>query len=295
MRGFFYFVVITFFFSCSSDNSGSDDTMEDFPMGISAQIGEITFERDNAGVSILDDVLTITASIPEDDQLIVLRIQDLAEGTFQFGPSVNNFVHMARYRDANDTYLADLNGGSGQLTITDLDLENLVISGTFEFTALSDDNTSIAITSGVIDNLDIDTLTISDPTNNTFSADINTIPHRSDIITLGPAGFPNDFMIIQSLNNVTGQEIIILFQEDLVPGTYMFSSDADVRGNYLFFREGELIPSSFDAVSGTLIISTYDQSTGSIEGSFSFTAEDTTDPNSEVFEITNGNFSIQPD
>ncbi len=67
----------------------------------------------------------------------------------------------------------------------------------------------------------------------------------------------------------TGNEKIGSYNPDLAGGTLPFWSNP-----------------------GTLVITSYDMVTGDIEGTFSFTAIDPFGVSQDMFEITNGQFSV---
>ena len=286
--------VISFLFLCAC--SSEDDTTDGgLNATFNATIGDVSFSRDNASVTILQDVLTIEAAVPAPFQNIELRIENVSEGSFTLGQSVNRFVPQAIYRDQNRTYITDLNNGSGQLTITDLDITNMRISGSFTFTARAlDGSENITVSNGRFENLDIDTYAPDIPeSENRLEANIGTTPHRSDTVIAGDSGAPTGFISIRSLNNFTGQEITLSIQEGLGVGTYAFDADpmAAVQADYNFFNTPDAItPLNFKAVSGVLQINSMDMTTGRMSGVFNCQV---LDPNGEsplLFEINGGAF-----
>ena len=294
-KNILFFILVLVLFSCEEDDETSGNGGDEIQ--ISATINGQTFERDNAAVSILQDVLIINATIAEPFQNIELRVENIAEGTFNFGQNVNQFVPRAIYRNEESTFITDRNGGTGQLTITNLDIDNLLLSGTFSYTALSEDGTTtIMVSNGSFEDLEIDNFAPEAlESDNNLATTIDGTSHRSDIVIATESGFPDDFIVIESLNNFTGQQVSIFFQEDLLPGTYTFSPDANalVQGAYTFFASpNDIAPTSLEAISGTLVITVYNTDTRNIEGTFDFIAADTTGDSSLSIPVSSGQFNV---
>jgi len=276
MKKILYLSIIIFTFSCTSDsNSETDDENGQSEVSFSADIFGAIFERDNAGVTILRDVLTISATIPEPFQNIELRIENVGEGDFSFGDNNHN-SQRAIYRDDNDTFIADFRNGSGEMTITNLDLESLLISGTFVFSAREINNgpETVVVNNGSFENLQIDNFSPEIPeTLNMFEADIDGIPYRSDEISAIFSESPDNFISITSQNIFTGEQINIAFNENLAPGTYEFNDmdSSQVIASYDFFLNVDATTLlTTDAIDGTLEIFSIDPDTGRIEGTFNF-------------------------
>ncbi len=85
-------------------------------------------------------------------------------GTYALDPEAGSIGNIASYSDVGDVndpvitmYNTSLSGGTGSITITEIDLENLVTSGTFSFTAAhsNGEGDTVTISSGLFSNIPI--------------------------------------------------------------------------------------------------------------------------------------------
>jgi len=85
--------------------------------------------------------------------IAIMLDDDLTE--FQMIPlgGNNGFASEVIYNDGTNTFFTEDNNGSGEIIITNLDIENRLISGTFEFIAISDAGETVTITDGSFTNV----------------------------------------------------------------------------------------------------------------------------------------------
>ena len=99
---------------------------------------------------------------------------------------------------------------------------------------------------------------------------------------------------ITAIISDTGQKMGLFFPTDIEIGTYEMTTNL-IDGSEKFCQYTPEIGETITYISnpGTLTISDYDQDAGFVEGTFTFTALDLTAQDPEVYQITEGEFTIE--
>lgn len=252
------------------------------------------------GATLYAGTFNISAINPSTGETIVITVSDAEEGTFDLGPDANAQSGAVYMISGQDAYGSVGEGGSGQIKITKLDIENKIASGTFSFTAVrqtfdTDGNIiteTVEITDGAFTNVALAT-TISGG-NSTLAAKIDGNDLNADsVIALEMTLGGNSTIAITANNNTTKQNLGLSFPSDVTPGTYNFSGAfSDFVGQYNPSLGGDT--NNYVSETGTLTITAIDMNAGTVEGTFSFTAKrlDPNDPDVS-YEITEGSFSAE--
>ena len=107
--------------------------------GFRADVGINSFTADAAtGVLSTTNVFTITGTIIETGESIVLVLENPGIGTFNLtaGLGTDNSGSYFETDTANPYISSGLFGASGQLNITEFDTQNFKVTGTFSFTGV---------------------------------------------------------------------------------------------------------------------------------------------------------------
>ena len=135
--------------------------------------------------------------------------------------------------------------GSGTVKITTFDLENNIVSGTFEFIAGRNEGT--------------ETITIANGTFETLTIEYGEPGDASDFMTIqiGESSFAADsvsvnadetFITVEGVNTITGEIITVQFPLETEAGTYTFSFGGEINATYF---DGEQL---YGSQSGLLIL-----------------------------------------
>ena len=360
-------------FSCVNEPLEGDFPQDDGVLNIEegefrANVGIGDFSTGLAlGILSNTDLLTITGTIPDTGESIVLTIENPGVGTFNITAGLGT-QNSGVYIESNpeNPFVSDGTFGVfGQLNITEFDTQNATVSGTFSFTGVRvvldvDGNP-------VLDSNGQPTLETEEITNGVF----NKIPYTTEDQGGGGTPITDEFFakvdgvnfdtesVTTSLNTVAGVSVVkivavnelgeiirIDIPEDLGIGTFAMEPLSDgtkliglfnpaTVGENLTSNPGTINITRFNVFTGiieadieigtyemttnlidgsekfcqytpeigetityisnpgTLTISDYDQDAGFVEGTFTFTALDLTAQDPEVYQITEGEFTIE--
>ena len=240
-----------------------------------------TFVADNAIAAIADGVLTITGERGNNGETVTIVVNRTTPGTYQLGlENSNNEVNLATYEnETGDTWqsFTDGNMSLGEVALTEIDFDELHLSGQFQFTGYHTTSNEIKeFTNGIFVNIPF-------TKENEFFAkvdgvefvDINIVPYMSNFEIVG-----------LNAQNVEGATIDIAVSINIIPGTYNFAVFPGLPA-------GEYTPSleDFHYGEGTLTITTHNQESKLLIGAFEFTAEPFL-TGVGTYEITEGSFCI---
>ena len=261
------------------------------------------FESDSVSAIInLDNVLELVGINTASGESIILRLQDPSAGIFDITAGMGN-QNVGIYLDGVDpidpfTTEFDL-GGSGELTITNINTTLMTVSGTYNFNGVR----SVVDGSGntITEIIEIDSgafskipLTIEEEEislNGEFSAmvdrdDFNPILLETRLDTIGGI-----VMITIEAENIDGELIRIDIPETLGVGIHemeSLSNGTKLIGLYNSNTGGENLTSN----PGTIEITEFFIERGIIEATFNFRATDPLDIDPTFTDITEGAFKI---
>ena len=281
--------------------------------GFRADIGFNRFTADAAvGTLSTSNVLTITGSILETGESIVLIVGNPDIGTFNLtaGLGTDNSASYFETATSNSYVSFGTSGASGQLNITEFDIENLKISGTFSFTGtrFATDATGNPIldaagnpviedeeiTNGIFNKINFtneDQGGGGTPINDVFFAKVDGVDFDSESVTTTLNDVAGVSVVKIVAVNEEGEILRIDIPEDLGLGTYdmlALSDGTKLIGLYNPASIGENLTSN----PGKITITRFNTFTGIIEATFNFTATDPVGPDQTVAEITEGNFKV---
>jgi len=281
--------------------------------GFRADIGFNRFTADAAvGTLSTSNVLTITGSILETGESIVLIVGNPDIGTFNLTAGLGTDISASYFETAtSNSYVSfGTSGASGQLSIREFDIENLKISGTFSFTGtrFATDATGNPIldaagnpviedeeiTNGIFNKI---SFTNEDqggggtPINDVFFAKVDGIDFDSESVTTTLNNVAGVSVVKIVAVNEEGEILRIDIPEDLGLGTYdmlALSDGTKLIGLYNPASIGENLTSN----PGKITITRFNTFTGIIEATFNFTATDPLELDPTIAEITEGNFKV---
>lgn len=244
-----------------SDGSTGDDTN---PAAFYADVDETPFtaEGENAAATYIqvNDVMIIEAI--DNNQTIRLRVLNPQVGEYSL-EALSTQNSLGTYQiEGEDPYTTlSSENGSGTLNITAFDLENNIVSGTFEFIAGRNEGT--------------ETITIANGTFETLTIEYGEPGDASDFMTIqiGESSFAADsvsvsadetFITVEGVNTITAEIITVQFPLEAVAGTYTFNFGGEVNATYF---DGEQL---YGSQSGLLIL--LENSTERIRFTFNFQA-----------------------
>jgi hypothetical protein len=241
-----------------------------------------------AGVSVVKIVAVnelgeiIRIDIPEDTGVGTYAMESLSDGTkliSLFNPA---------------TIGENLTSNPGTINITKFNTFTGIIEATFEFTAtdpLELDPTLAEITEG---SFEVDYISSPGDTVTSFTAFIDGQFFGPDSIFVGESVFNGVSRFnITAIISDTGQKMGLFFPTDIEIGTYEMTSNL-INGSEKFCQYTPEIGVTTTYISspGTLTILDYNQDAGFIEGTFTYSAIDLTNPD-QVYEITEGEFTLE--
>lgn len=128
-------------------------------------------------------------------------------------------------------------------------------------------------------------------------AEVDGLPYTPDLLDIVQtpvSSIPTVWITTEDTANA--QFLRLTFPEAIEVGSYDLTTDLVVGDEKIaLFIPNTADPRNFKSNSGTLSIVSYDTVMGIIEGTFEFTAIDTTGQDPTVYQIANGSFTIQID
>lgn len=210
----------------SDGSSGGGDNSEFY-----AEVNGLPFIAGNetAGASYIEASNTLVITGVNETRTIQISIVNPEPGTFELGAN-STFETYAFYEiEGQDPYTTLLTeGGSGTVTITTLDFENNIVSGTFSFIAGRDAGSeTVTVEEGYFNQINI-TAGVPGSDDDYMNAFIDGIAFSADDITI----ITTEMIAIQGINTLTGEALFFNFPADLEPGTYNFTFDGDINAGY---------------------------------------------------------------
>lgn len=302
-----------------TDDGSSNDVEEGFFVASVAGVS-YTAETTNNVYNPLTGTLVVSG-IKADGEVIVLAADNAGIGTFDLA-TVEGSSNSGVYFPLNDLFNPYLTaaefGGSGTLEITELDLENLTVSGNFSFIGvraqLDAEGNPILDGEGnpVLQNINItdgafNTIPIvldengggggggggDDPTDpeDSFYALVDGFEFVDTTLETVETTVAGVEMLNIIATDAAGGMVRIDIPRDLGVGTFEFqsiSNGTEIIALYNSGQGGENLTSN----PGTLTITEFGTVTGKIAGTFSFTATDPLNIDPTVAKVTEGAFNV---
>ncbi len=277
-----------------------------------AKVDGLDYLAESASGVLTGTTLVITGLKSTSGETITLSVEAAAAGTFNLtaGQTTETFgLYIDSETQTNPYKTLAILGGNGQLIITEMDVDALTVSGSFNFVgaraALDGNGDPILDGNG---NPVIETIEITDGSFNTIpytidGGNVGENPENSFFANVDGEEFVDTTLEVTQttvggipmLNIVatteTGAIIRIDLPEGLGIGTFSFesiSNGTELIAMYNASTGGENLTSS----PGTITITEYGVATGRIVATFSFTARDPLGIDPTIAEITDGEFFI---
>ena len=260
-----------------------------------------------------EGILSISGSNSREKQ-ILLTIENAMESRFDITATDNN-QNSGIYRDGSISSLPYISmgaiGGNGQMTISQLDIESNLVSGTFSFKGVrfklgpdgmplldGSDNPileEIKITSGAFNSIPLRlTGTGGDPGDdpeNEFFAKVNGVGFTPTNIRVRDSIIADVRMFKVTAQTSVGERITIDIPRSLGEGTFAMESLSDgtkLIGIYKERSGRENLTSN----PGSITITEFDLIEGVLKANFRFTGKDPLGSDPTRVEITEGKFTI---
>jgi Family of unknown function (DUF6252) len=278
-----------------------------------AKIDGVTFLAETTNnVYDPDSGILIISGAKQDGESIVIVINNAAVGTFDLTTLVGT-SNSGSYFPAGvvlNPYLSiGVGGGSGELTITEFDTDNLTVSGTFSIIGVrpqldNDGNPvldgegnivyeSVTISEGSFNAipLTIDTSGGGDP-ESAFFALVNGTEFEDISFTAEQVVVGGEPMLNLIATNEAGATIRIDIPEGLGVGTFNFV-DPISDGTKLIAVYNDGGGNTLTSESGSITITEFGTVTGQLAATFMFVGTDPLDPsNTTTVQVTEGDFNI---
>lgn len=240
-----------------------------------------TFFADSAEATINQSELLIKGKRGINDETVELKINETNEGTYTLGVSTDsNLINIGQYspdsNNINAWQSVNNNQPQGEITITEIDYSNSLISGSFNFTAYNSSGEVKEFTNGIFQNIQF---TKADE----FFAKVNGVEFVDVQIVPGINNFGWIGLLARDQQNA---EIFVAVRYNAVPGTYSLNQNSsftsfDYSPSFQDFHYGE----------GTITITLHNPETNLLMGTFSCMALPEFD-GVDTYQITEGRFCV---
>jgi len=245
--------------------------------------------NDVAGVSVVKIV-----AVNEAGEIMRIDIpENLGIGTFNMEALSDGTKLISLYNPASIG--ENLTSNPGTITITKFNNFTGIIEANFNFTAtdpLGLDPSVAEITEG---NFEVDYISSPGDTVTSFTAMIDGEFFGPDSISVGESIFNGVSRFnITAIISTSGQKMGLFFPSDIEVGTYeLTTSLIDGSENFSQYTSEVGVSMTYISSPGTLTILDYDIETRIIEGTFSYSAIDQTTQDPTVYEVTEGEFTLE--
>lgn len=226
-----------------SDGSTGGDIDSEFY----AEVDGIPFVAGNetSGAVFIEASNTLVIVGESNNRTIQINIVNPEPGTYDLGAETT-FDTFAEFEIDGQTPYSTLltEGGSGTVTITNLDFENNKVSGTFSFIAGRDEgDQTVTVANGYFNSINIAAGVPGDE-DDFLNAFVDGNAFAADDITV----ITTEMIAIQGIKTSTGEALFFNFPADLEPGTYNLTFGGEIGAGY--FDGGQ----TFESNNGLLVL-----------------------------------------
>jgi len=262
---------------CCNKNEDESDPINTNNSVMSATIDGESWSASQMGFTIVNESIVITG-LNEQLPHISITLDGLSEDTFILENSPSSAIIISKNGTLSTVSYPQ---AGGTLTMTSINTVDSLISGVFEFTAVTSScKNTISVTDGVFKNIPVSEVLISLP-DNSFSCNIAGMEYIIDTINVSVF----DEYIIMSTSNEFMHSIQLYIDSSVEPGEYEFGQEwSTIFAHYTKYDGTHLV-----STSGTLNIIEHDHQFNILEGTFEFYAEN------EIgwgYHFQNGSFKI---
>lgn len=242
-----------------------------------------TFFADSAEALINDERIIVKGIRDSQGESVELIVNAVELGTYPLGVTApNNELNLAFYSpDINNINawqsVTDNIESQGEITITEIDYFNLLISGTFSFTAYDNNGVSKEFTNGIFEDIPF-----------TKEDAFFALADGEEFVDIQIVPGINNFGWIGLLaRDAQGGEMTIAVNYNITPGTYDFSPEPLGERAFGYSPSFE----DFHYGEGTITITTHNRETNLLMGTFSCSAVPF-GSGVGTYEITEGKFCV---
>ena len=259
------------------------DGIDFIPVAITTTLNEIAGENIVKIVAVNEEGAIMRIDVPE----------ELGIGTFEMEPLSDGTKLISLYNP--NTGGENLTSDPGTINITRFNVIAGILEATFSFTATDPLNADPAVHEITEGSFKVDYIVSGGDINSSFTAEVDENPFDPDSILIEESFFNGvsrlNVTVIQSSTN---EKMGLFFPSAIEPGVYEMTN-LIIDGSEIFGQYSPDFGNSVDFRSaiGTLTITENDIETGFIQGTFIFTAADILGQDPVIYEVTNGDFTLQ--
>ncbi|MBI3134529.1 MAG: hypothetical protein HYZ14_07600 [Bacteroidetes bacterium] len=249
------------------------------------------WESTAASAVISNGVTNITGQITSSGQTITMTLQGTTATTYTLTAGGTHAAAYVPDQSGSAAYTSNATGGSGNVTITEINTSSHTMSGIFDFVgARPSDGTEIEITDGIFTDIPY-TEEVTQTFNNTFTAKVDGATFNPTIIY---GQLYSGKISITGSENGSFPSIGLSVPSSVTPGTYSLSPYGSYNGLYNVANNANSMYSAASGSGGTVTITAHNTTDDTIEGTFQFTAS----PNigstaTNSYAITEGTFAVE--
>lgn len=290
-----FLLSLLLFTACQDDEPAMDnDDQEDVQITVTeldegelqALVGEEILTAETVSATLSDDYFAFSVVFSDERGLTILT-DTLRKASFDFNQNgqANSAVFAENITDENPvSYTSEAAASSGgSIDFTHVDLDERIISGTFELTLHAEHDTDevVTISSAAFNAIPF---TIQEESQGAFKATVDGEDWSAEEVT----AIVNRQVDVLDVKGTTenGVNISIFMPSDIQPGVYALSGNGDYVATV--YPEGEDVGTHFSS-TGELTIIEHDQENNIIEATFHFDA--TRNQDEKVYVVENGEFS----
>lgn len=295
----FSLVIISFIVSCDDAFLNTnvapteENPMTELPMDttvtstslMTATIDGVDWAAEAAGVLIQVNRIGISG-LAADGSIIVLSLEDNGEGVYEL---TENSLNAGAYTlgDNSNAFTSNTNMEGGRVEITELNLQDSIISGTFFFTgSRALPAGEVEIEAGEFTNLPIRTELGSVNDFNQLSVRVDTTLFEPIVVNAMIDPFSSN-IVITGTASVGIPSVTLLLPQDIVEGTF----ELGTPGLAEYGAQYNIDDMTFlGAESGEVTITRHDTGVKIIEGTFFFEAAELT--GGATASLTEGRFQV---
>lgn len=276
---------MTIIYSCSKDSELSDFDFTAAAEGeLIATVDGREFKATTQDAMFYEGDLYLTATDLSTGDMISISVASPEESTFDLGSNRISITSASYTTMEKSSYFSIHPDAGGEITISELDMDNKTVSGTFNFKGIklrmdASYDEVIEITSGAFNKI---SFYVPEELTNSGTAKIDGNPLTFDTVYF--FGDSSDFSVSMHASSNNG---LLMFQiTDITAGTYDLSGGT-WSASYIIAGD------EYYSSTGTLTIINHDTEMGLLEGSFELDVQNSSPDNGvNTYKFTEGEFSI---
>ena len=249
------------------------------------------WESTSAAAVIGNGMINVTGQITSTGETITLTLQGTSATTYNLVVSGQHAAAYVPETGSSSSYTSNYSGGSGAVTVTEINTSAHTVTGVFNFTGVKAlDGSVVEITNGYFTDIPY-TEEVNQTFDNIFTAKVDGVTFNPTLIS---GSLSMGKIAIVGSENGSFPSIGIYVPDNVAAGTYSFSPYGSYNALYNAGSSTNQMYSAASGSGGTVTITSHNTTDNIIIGTFAFTAT----PNvgstaTDSHAITNGTFEIK--